>query len=212
MAKKQKSIEKAEEMHPDESPSLEVSKPPEEEIAEDPPAGELQGEGDEAEEILEETEEETIKKLANALTDSEAKAEEYLDGWQRSAAEFANYKKRVNREKAEFHQYAKGEIIKGYLEILDDLERALEDRPEKGEGATWSEGIEMIYRKLLAKLEAEGVKPMKALGEQFDPNIHEALMQEESEHHQSGEIIEVLKEGYWIGDKVLRPALVRIAA
>lgn len=212
MAKKQKSKEKTEEMHPDESPSLEVSKPPEEEITEDPPAGELQGEGDETDEDLEETGEETINKLANALIDSEAKAEEYLDGWQRSAAEFANYKKRVNREKAEFHQYAKGEIIKGYLEILDDLERALEDRPEKGEGATWSEGIEIIYRKLLAKLEAEGVKPMKAVGEQFDPNIHEALMQEESEPHQSGEIIEVLKEGYWIGDKVLRPALVRIAA
>jgi len=142
----------------------------------------------------------------------EAKAEEYLDGWQRSRAEFANYKKRVLKEHTEIHQLARGEVIKLYLDIADDLERALQDRTEQGEGNSWAEGIEIIFQKLRTRLEAEGIKPMNAIGEEFDPNIHEALMKEESDEYESGQIIEVMQEGYWIGDKVLRPAVVRVAA
>ncbi len=142
----------------------------------------------------------------------EAKAEEYLDGWQRSRAEFANYKKRILKEHTEIHQLARGEVIKLYLDIADDLERALQDRPEQGEGNSWAEGIEIIFQKLRTRLEAEGIKPMNAIGEEFDPNIHEALMKEESDEYESGQIIEVMQEGYWIGDKVLRPAVVRVAA
>jgi len=140
------------------------------------------------------------------------KAEEYLDGWQRARAEFANYKKRVTRENMDIRQVARGEVIKLYLDIADDLERALQEKPEIGDGETWAEGIEIIFQKLRTRLESEGIKPMNPLGEEFDPNIHEALMKEESEEFESGQIIEVMQEGYWIGDKVLRPALVRVAA
>ncbi len=156
--------------------------------------------------------EDQVEVLRAALGEMTAKAEEYLDGWQRARADFANYKKRVLRENTEIRQIARGEVIKQYLDIADDLRRALQEKPESGEEETWADGIEIIYQKLRSRLEAEGLKPMNPLGEVFDPNIHEALMKEESEEYESGHIIEVMQEGYWIGDKVLRPALVRIAA
>lgn len=156
--------------------------------------------------------EEQVTALQTALDEMDNKAEEYLDGWQRARAEFANYKKRVLRENMDIRQVARGEVIKLYLDIADDLERALQEKPETGDSETWAEGIEIIFQKLRARLESEGIKPMKAMGEDFDPNIHEALMKEESEEFESGKIIEVMQEGYWIGDKVLRPALVRVAA
>ncbi len=156
--------------------------------------------------------EELVAVLEKLLEETEAKAEEYLDGWQRSRAEFANYKKRILRENTEIHQIARGEVIRLYLDIVDDLERALQEKPENGDEETWAEGIEIIFHKLRAKLESEGVRPMNALGNEFDPKIHEALMKEESEEFESDQIIEVIQEGYWIGDKVLRPAIVRVAA
>lgn len=156
--------------------------------------------------------EEQVASLKTALEELDNKAEEYLDGWQRARAEFANYKKRVLRENIDIRQVARGEVIKLYLDIADDLERALQEKPETRDSEIWVEGIEIIFQKLRARLESEGIKPMNAMGEEFDPNIHEALMKEESEEFESGLIIEVMQEGYWIGDKVLRPAIVRIAA
>ena len=150
--------------------------------------------------------------LQSSLDEMTATAEEYLEGWQRARAEFANYKKRILKENTGIHQVARGEVIKIFLDVLDDLERALDEKPAEGDGKTWASGIELIVQKLHNRLEAEGVSPMKALGEDFDPNIHEALMQEESDEYESGKIIEVMQEGYWIGEKVLRPALVRVAA
>jgi molecular chaperone GrpE len=149
--------------------------------------------------------------LKARLQESEAKANEYLDGWQRARAEFANYKKRVDREQAQVYQAAAGTIIKRYLEILDDLERALKSRPADGEGAAWAEGIDLIYRKLQALLEAEGVQPMEANSQFFDPNLHEAISHEAAPELESGQIIEVVKQGYMLGDRVLRPAWVRVA-
>ncbi len=156
--------------------------------------------------------EDPVEVLQAALGDITTKAEEYLDGWQRARAEFANYKKRVLRENIDIRQMARGEVIKLYLDIADDLGRALQEKPETGEEGSWADGIEIIFQKLRTRLEAEGITPMNPLGEDFDPNIHEALMKEESEEYESGQIIEVMQEGYWIGEKVLRPALVRVAA
>jgi len=163
-------------------------------------------------ELVDEPGEDQIEALQASLGEMTTKAEEYLDGWQRARAEFANYKKRVLRENTDIRQMARGEVIKLYLDIADDLERALQEKPDNGEEGTWSDGIEIIFQKLRSRLEAEGLKPMNPLGEEFDPNIHEALMKEESEEYESGQIIEVMQEGYWIGDKVLRPAQVRVAA
>jgi molecular chaperone GrpE len=149
-----------------------------------------------------------LKKELDAIR---LKSDEYLEGWQRARAEFANFRKRIDREREQSHQTAAGTIIRRYLEILDDLERALSNRPPEGEGAIWAGGIELIYRKFLKTLESEGVKRMEAEGEMFDPNMHEAISHEESPDHESGQIIEVVQPGYMLGDRVLRPALVRVA-
>jgi molecular chaperone GrpE len=158
------------------------------------------------EEVLDE-----VGTLQKELTETRQKMDEYLDGWQRSRAEFANYKKRIDREQAQIYQTTAGNIIKRYLEIVDDLERALKNRPLDGQGADWAKGIDLIYQKLLTLLESEGVKPMEAHGQPFDPNLHEAISLEESDHHKSGEVIEVTQQGYVQGDRVLRPAAVRVA-
>ena len=149
--------------------------------------------------------------LQNEAEKAQKEAKEYLDGWQRERAEFTNFRRRVEREQAQATQTITGQIIKRYLVILDDLERALKTRPTEGDGAAWSTGVDLIYRKLQAVLESEGVQRIPAEGQPFDPTQHEALMQEDSPNHKSGEVIEVLQQGYKIGDRVLRPALVRIA-
>jgi molecular chaperone GrpE len=152
-----------------------------------------------------------IETLQNELQTWQVKANEYLDGWQRSRAEFANYKKRIEREQAQTYQNATASVIKRYLDVLDDLDRALKNRPEQGDGAVWAGGIELIYRKLLSILEAEGLTPIPAEGKYFDPNLHEAISNEPSEQFESGQIIEVIKQGYSLGERVIRPALVRVA-
>ena len=154
---------------------------------------------------------EEIGQLKIELEKSLQQASEYLDGWQRSHAEFVNYKKRVERDQAQVQQVVAGNIIKRYLEILDDLDRALKNRPQSGEGASWAAGIELIYRKFFSVLEAEGVKVMEAEGKTFDPNLHEAIAQADIPGYESGQIVEVIHKGYMIGERVLRPALVRVA-
>jgi molecular chaperone GrpE len=149
--------------------------------------------------------------LAEELQQAEAKAKEYFEGWQRERADFANYKRRIDRDQQAMAQNMKGDIIKKYLTVLDDLERALKVRPTEGPSASWANGIELIFRKLQNILEAEGVQRIPAEGVQFDPNMHEAITHEDSPEHESGQIIEVFQQGYTLGDRVLRPAMVRVA-
>ncbi len=152
-----------------------------------------------------------LDQLRQDLEQCQAKSAEYFDGWQRERADFANYRRRIEREQTQVYQNAVGNVVKKYLVVLDDLDRALKARPATGEAASWAEGIELIYRKLQSVLEAEGVHRMPAEQEMFNPNRHEAITQEESPDHQSGQVIEVVQPGYLIGDRVLRPALVRVA-
>jgi molecular chaperone GrpE len=154
---------------------------------------------------------EQLEQLKTELDRARAKADEYLDGWQRARAEFANYKKRIEREQSQVYQTASGSVIKRFLGILDDLERALKNRPEKGDEAIWADGIELVYRKLISILECEGVKPIETNGQMFDPNLHEAIVSEDNDQYESGQIIEALQQGYFLGEKVLRPARVRVA-
>ena len=149
--------------------------------------------------------------LQQELSQARAKADEYLYGWQRSQADFANYKKRVERDQAQIYQTTAGGILKRYLDVVDDLERALKKRPQDGDGKAWADGIELVYRKLQTILDNEGVKPMQAQGQFFDPNLHEAVMSEDNPAYESGQVIEVLQQGYLLGDRVLRPAMVRVA-
>jgi len=150
--------------------------------------------------------------LQAELDAARAQMQEYLDGWQRERAAFANYRRRVEEQQEQTRRDITASIARRYLEVLDDLELALKNKPTEGEGAAWAEGIELIYRKMLAILEAEGIRPIEAgPGTPFDPRFHEAISHEPHDEHGSEEIIEVLRRGYMIGDQVLRPALVRVA-
>ena len=134
-----------------------------------------------------------------------------LDGWQRERAEFSNYKKRIDREKEQLRQTLTGSVIKKYLVILDDIDRALKNRPQNGDGAAWADGIELIERKLLSILDSEGIERINQNKVQFDPNLHEAISNEDNPDFESGEVIEVVQQGYKLGDRILRPAMVRVA-
>ena len=149
-----------------------------------------------------------LEELQKALSEAQSQAAEYKDGWQRALADFQNYKRRTDAEKAETYQLAVGNIVKRYLPILDDLERALGSRPED---QPWVDGIELIYRKLQSILENEGVKRIEAEGQVFDPNFHEAISQETAEGVESGRVIAVVQNGYMLGERVIRPAQVRVA-
>ena len=154
-----------------------------------------------------------ISQLRAALDEALTKATEYLTGWQRERAEFINYKKRIEREQSQGGQNAFGNAIRRYLDTADDLARALKDknRPTDGNGAIWAEGIDLIHRKLIAAFEADGVKMIDTQGQFFDPNMHEAISHEDSPDHESGQIIDVIQPGYMLGERVIRPARVRVA-
>ncbi len=151
------------------------------------------------------------EELQEQLKKAEQGCASNLDGWQRERAEFSNYKKRVEREQVQLSQVITGNIIKKYLVILDDLELALKARPKDGEGAAWSSGIELVARKILSIIESEGVTSISENRVQFDPTIHEAISNEENPEFESGEVIEVVRTGYKINDRVIRPAVVRVA-
>jgi molecular chaperone GrpE len=138
----------------------------------------------------------------------EARSRENLDGWQRSVAEFQNYKKRIDRDRESDKAIMKGDLIKRFLPALDDLERALQNRPADD---AWASGIELVRRKLQSILEAEGLQRMEAEGAEFDPNFHEAISYEPADGVQSGRVIAVVQNGYMLGDHVVRPAMVRVA-
>jgi molecular chaperone GrpE len=156
---------------------------------------------------------EEVAQLRSELEEALTKANDYLAGWQRERADFFNYKKRVEREQSQGGQNAFGNAIRRYLDIADDLDRALKskNRPTEGNGAIWADGIDLIYRKLLGAFEADGVKIINPDCKFFDPNLHEAISHEDSPDHESGQIIEVVQTGYLLGDRVIRPARVRVA-
>jgi molecular chaperone GrpE len=149
-----------------------------------------------------------LAELENQLAEARAQAAEYKDGWQRSVAEFQNYRRRLEAEKAETYQSAVGGIIKRYLPVLDDMERAMQARPAN---LAWADGVELICRKLQSILEVEGLKRIEAEGQKFDPNIHEAIAQEPVDGMESGTVVAVVRNGYMLGDRVIRPAMVRVA-
>lgn len=147
--------------------------------------------------------------LLKQLEEAESRASEYKDGWMRAQAEFQNYRKRIERDNELMYVSMKGDIIKKVLPILDDLERALQNRPY--DSGAWVNGIELIQKKLVSILEAEGVQIIEAQGAAFDPNYHEAISHEPADGFESGHVIAVVQNGYLLGERVIRPALVRVA-
>ncbi len=152
--------------------------------------------------------EEPIDALKTQLVEAQAKTQEYLDALQRERADFVNYRRRVEQEKEQMGQWTTGETVKKLLPVLDDLELALTNRPA---GEPWANGVELVYRKFQSILEKEGILRIDAEGKPFDPNLHEAIMQEPSDTHESGAVAAVLRQGYMHGERVLRPALVKVA-
>jgi molecular chaperone GrpE len=143
------------------------------------------------------------------LAAAEAKADEHLNDLKRLAAEFENYKKRTAREQASLSARATEHLLKELLPIVDDLERALE-AAEEHEEAKLEEGVRLVHRQLASALEREGLAEIETNGK-FDPHVHEALLSQPSDADE-GSVIEVLQKGYRLGDRVLRPARVVVAA
>ena len=134
-----------------------------------------------------------------------------MGGWQRERPEFANFKRRVERERIETYQHASVDVIKQLLPIVDDFERAMANIPEELRDNPWVSGVSLIGRKFERLLEQFSVNAIDPTGQPFNAEQHEAVVMDESETVESGHVIETLQRGYMVGDRVIRPALVRVA-
>src|SRR5712691_9854781 len=145
-----------------------------------------------------------------ALADVQRERDDYQDRWLRKSAEFDNYRKRVERERREQGEQAVNDLLQELLLVVDDFDRALTvDAGE--EGGPYRRGVELIHGKLNDLLRKYGVKSFDTLGHDFDPNIHQAVMHEASPEHREGEVIGELQKGYVMNDRLLRPAMVKVA-
>ena len=139
-----------------------------------------------------------------------AERDDYYDRLLRKTAEFDNYRKRVERERREHADRAVVDLLLEVLLVVDDFERARAAATDEG-SASYRKGIELIYAKLRDLLRKQGVTPIQAVGADFDPNLHQAVVQEASGDHRDGEVIGELRKGYMMGDRLLRPAMVKVA-
>ena len=153
---------------------------------------------------------ERIEFLERELDETRAKAEEHLYNWQRSAADFANYKRRTDEERSMAGQFSNAILIGKFLTVLDDFDRALESVPADAHDP-WIEGVRLVERKMRSVLESEGVTSIESVGQPFDPNLHEAVVHEPTADHPDNQVIGELQRGYRMHDRVLRPSLVRVA-
>ena len=151
-----------------------------------------------------------IEELERELADTRSRGEENLYNWQRSAADFANFKRRTDEERALAGQFSTALLIGKLLAVLDDFDRALESVPPDAEDP-WIEGVKLVERKLRNVLESEGVTAIEAVGEPFDPNLHEAVAHEDTADHPDNTVIGEVQRGYRLHDRVIRPSLVRVA-
>jgi molecular chaperone GrpE len=136
--------------------------------------------------------------------------DDYKDRWIRKSAEFDNYRRRIERERREQADQAVVDLLQDLLLVVDDFDRALEVDAGEG-GAAYRKGVELIHGKLHDLLRKQGLKPIDALGADFDPNIHQAVVHELSPEHREGEVIGELRKGYTMNDRLLRPAMVKVA-
>ena len=146
------------------------------------------------------------------MEEAKKKEQDNLESWQRERADFSNYKKRIERDQEAAKNSYRSDVLKKLIPVLDDLELAYQHRPAEGEAASWAQGIELITRKFSSILENDGLKKIEVkAGDKLDPNMHLAVSAEDSDEFGSDEIIEVLQNGYRMGDKIIRPAMVRVA-
>jgi molecular chaperone GrpE len=148
--------------------------------------------------------------LEQELEQARAQADEHLRNWQRTAADFSNYRRRTDEERSAVAQLANAVLIGKLLAVLDDFERALETVPAEAH-ESWVEGVRLVDRKLRGVLEGEGVTPIDVVGQPFDPNVAEAVVHQQTTDYPDNQVIDELQRGYRMHDRVIRPALVRVA-
>jgi molecular chaperone GrpE len=149
--------------------------------------------------------------LEAQLADEKKKSDEYLDNWRRTMAEFQNYKRRADKDKADYAQFANQRLLKRLLDVLDSFDAGFKTIPAQLKNEPWVEGMRAVERQMLQILEQEGVTPIEAQGKDFDPNFHEAILYEPSDGAKEGEILQELQRGYMLQDRVLRPTRVQVA-
>jgi molecular chaperone GrpE len=147
----------------------------------------------------------------NVVTALQQQADENHNRYLRAQADFDNFRRRTLKEKEELTQYASLKLVGQLLPVLDNFQRALQTGSEGAESGSFAKGVDMIYRQLSQVLEAEGLKPMEVVGQPFDPELHQAIMQVESEEYEAGTVVEVIQPGYRLKDKVIRPAMVKVS-
>jgi molecular chaperone GrpE len=153
---------------------------------------------------------ETPPAPTDQMAELQRERDDYHDRWMRKAAEFDNYRRRIERERREQADQSVIDLLQQLLLVVDDFDLAL--TADAGEGAAaYRKGIELIHAKLHDLLRKQGVKPIEALGADFDPNLHQAVVHEVSPDHRDGEVIGEMRKGYTMGDRLLRPAMVKVA-
>ncbi|HET8571428.1 MAG TPA: nucleotide exchange factor GrpE [Candidatus Limnocylindria bacterium] len=166
-----------------------------------------------AESVRTPTRSELLERLEEAIRERDTarqQSEEHLRNWQRSAADFSNFKRRTDDERAVTARFSNQLLIGKLLGVLDDFDRALESVPADAH-ESWVEGVRLVDRKLRTVLESEGVTPIEAIGQPFDPNVAEAVVHEQTTDYPDNQVIGELQRGYRLHDRVIRPALVRVA-
>jgi molecular chaperone GrpE len=149
--------------------------------------------------------------LEAELEKAKKTSDEYLDNWRRTAAEFQNFKRRAEKDKADYAQYANQQLLRRLLDVLDSFDVGFKAVPAQYKNQPWVEGMRAVERQLLQVLEQQGVTPIEAQGKEFDPNFHEAMLYEPAEGAEEGQITDELQRGYMIHDRVLRPTRVKVA-
>ena len=168
-----------------------------------------------AEEAEEKAEAEEVEETAeDKAADEESSAEEQeSERYMRLMAEFQNFKRRAAKEKTDIHAFANERIVNDLLPVLDNFERALGTEAEASENEelkNYAKGMELIFEQLKGALEKAGVKEIEALGEDFDPNVHNAVMTEQTDEYEDGKISKVMQKGYKLNDRVVRPSMVAV--
>jgi molecular chaperone GrpE len=141
----------------------------------------------------------------------QAQRDDYYDRLLRKTAEFDNYRKRIERERQQVTEAAAADVLEELLPLVDDLERALNTDADGAAAESYRRGVELIQRQLLEILRKRGVRPIEALGADFDPHYHQAVSHEPAEGHRDGEVIEEFRRGYLLGERLLRPSMVKVA-
>lgn len=147
----------------------------------------------------------------NVENDLETLQAEFENRYKRLQADFDNFRRRTNQEKEQLSGFVKGEVLKDLLGVLDNFERAVQ-APAEGDAKTFLDGFVMIQQNLMTALEKHGLQPIEAVGQKFDPNLHQAIMRVESDEYEDDIVCEVLQTGYTVDGRCIRPAMVKVVA